>query len=359
MKVDRMVIGNKTLAAFLWLSLCSMDIIAAETAKAAPQSPAVASEAIFATVGDVVITREEYDATFASAARGKFYHGKPPDDEIAQLQRDVADQMVANILIFREAKQRGITADAEEVDKILQGYEQRYANSEQWKQNREKLLPGLTSRLERDSLLKKFEAMIRNVPMPDEREINEYYLANPDKFTEPEQIRVAVILLKVDPSSTEAVWKTAEEEAVAIKKRLDGGDEFGSLAKIHSGDPSAQNGGDMGYLHRGMLQDTAQDVLDKAKPGEITPHVHLLEGVAIFRLTDRKISKLNTLEKVHDRARDLLMRDQSEAAWKLLITKLKKETPTKVDQSRFLPLPEKRNEQGNGQKNPGGEKTPG
>ena len=359
MKVKQMHIAKKSLAMYLWLAFLGVDSIAGETAKIALKSTTVSSQAVFAKVADIVISQEDYDAAFSAATRSKFYHGKPPDGEIAELQREVGDQLVAKVLLFREAKRRGLEPDADEVQKTLQGYEQRYSSSEQWKNNRARLLPNLTRQLERESILKKFEAVVRDVPVPDEQQVKDYYLAHQEKFTEPEQLRVAVILLKMDPSSSEMMWKKAEEEAAGIVKLLRRGEDFAALARTHSGDPSAEQGGDMGYLHNGMLPDPAQAVLDPAKPGEIVSPVRLLEGVAIFRLTDRKVSKLNTLDKVQDRARDLLRRDQAGMEWTLLIAKLKKETTVKVDQSRFMPLLEKRNEQGNGQTKPGGAKTPG
>src|SRR6185503_17229974 len=104
-----------------------------------------------------------------------------------------------------------------------------------------------------------------------------------------------IILLKVDPSSPQAKWDGARNEGAAIAKRLKGGADFKQLAKLHSAEGSAEGGGDMGYVHRGMLPESAQEAIDKLKPGEITEPVALLEGMAIFRLEQRKPPKLNAL----------------------------------------------------------------
>ena len=122
-------------------------IIAAPAAPAAPAkaSTPAGSNSVFAKIGDTVITRKEYDEAFNAASRGKFYHGKPPENEIAVLQREVGDKLVARVLLLREAKRRGLRPDAAEIQKTVQTYEQRYANSEQWKKNRAQVLPGLVA----------------------------------------------------------------------------------------------------------------------------------------------------------------------------------------------------------------------
>ena len=77
------------------------DIVAAPPAQ--PVAAVAAQSTVFAKVGDSVITLDEYNAAFSVASRGKFYHGKPPENEVALLQREVGEQMVARILLLREA----------------------------------------------------------------------------------------------------------------------------------------------------------------------------------------------------------------------------------------------------------------
>jgi parvulin-like peptidyl-prolyl isomerase len=325
-------------ALLTFLLLGSGHAMAAAPAPAPAAAAASAPKAIFARVGDAVVTREEYNAAFNAASRGKFYHGKPPEAEIAAMQREVGDQLVARILLIREAKLRGIKADPAEVQKTVQSYDQRYANSEQWKKSRDKMLANVIPRLEEDSMLAQLEKSVRNVAKPGVKEVKAYYAAHPEKFTEPEQLRVAVILLKVDPSAPRETWIKADEEAKEIANKLRAGADFAALARARSADGSAQQGGDMGYLHGGMLPDGTQQVLNAMKLGEISNPVQLLEGMAVFRLTDRKVSKLNSFDTVQDRAQDLLQRDQADQAWKKLIADLRKKTPAQIDQSQFLPL---------------------
>jgi parvulin-like peptidyl-prolyl isomerase len=330
-------VGSTRLMMSLALLVGSLDVMAQNAVQSA-SSNVVALPPIFAKVGDVEISREEYDTAFYSATRSQFYHGKPPDGVVATLQREVGEKLVTQALLLQEAKRRGLRPDEAELKKTLNSYEQRYAKSEQWKKNREQVLPGLTARLEQDNLLMQIEQAVRAVPAPDQAQVMAYYNANPEKFTEPEQLRVAVIMLKVEPSSPKAAWDKSAEEAQELIKKLREGADFEALARARSGDPSAAKGGDMGYLHNGMLPDGAQDVVNPMKVGELSSPVRLLEGVAIFRLTDRKVSKLNSFDKVRGRAQELLTRDLGEQAWKNLLSSLKKEIPIQINQAVYLPL---------------------
>lgn len=320
----------------LTLAICA----APGWAVSGPAAPAATQQAepAFAQVGGVSISQREYDNAFAAAKRQKFYHGQPPESELAALQREVGNNLVNSLLLVAEARKRGIRPDSEAVRRMIEGYEARYANSEQWRRERARLVPELTRKLEDDSLIRQLEGAVRHVAAPGEEQTRAYFERHADKFTEPEQVHVGVILLKVDPSSAPAVWQKAEEEGKAILKQLRAGAAFADVAKLRSGDESAAKGGDMGYLHRGMLPEVAQQAVDTLKPGELSETVRLLEGIAVFRLEGRKASRRVAFQEARERAAGLLQRELSEKAWSDLIARLRQETPVRMDESRFLPL---------------------
>ena len=298
------------------------------------------AQPVFARVGKAVITQREYDTEFISSSRARFYHGRPPEAEIALLQREIGDKLITDVLLFNEAKRLKLKPDAAAVKQKLEQYEQSNAKNQQWQNIRERALPALTKQFEAESLRSKLEQQVRKVPAPNDQQLRAYYTSQPDKFTEPEQLRVSVILLKIDPSSPQAAWDAANKKAGELALQLRGGADFAEAAALYSGDAeTVEQGGDMGYLHGGMLPELAQGVINKLKSGEISDPIALMEGIAIFKLTDRKEAKLNSFELVAPRARELYLIDAGERAWKSLIANLKKKTPIKVDESRYLPLP--------------------
>jgi parvulin-like peptidyl-prolyl isomerase len=314
-------------------------LMAALAARSA-ETPAAPAAPVFARIGDQVITQDDYDAAFAAAARSKFYHGKPPEGELAALQRTVGQQLVDRKLLLREAGLRQLHPDSAAIDKTVQGYEQRYANSAQWKQNRAAALPPLVARLEQDDLLAQLERNVRTGVAVSAQQVQAYYAANPAKFTEPEQLHVAVILMKVDPSSPTALWQETEAKVQALVARVRKGEDFAALARQFSNDDSAAKGGDMGYLHLGMLPEGTQLVLAPMQAGQTSDALRLLQGPAAFRLIDRKPARLLPLESVAVRARELAERDLGAQAWQEFLASLRLRSPAQLDTSRYLPLSE-------------------
>ncbi len=310
-------------------------------ASAAPLgAQAVPGGEVFAVVGERVISYPEYQSALASGMRQKYYHAKPPEGEVAKYQREVGDQLVNQMLLVDEAKRRGIEPDHAKVQETVAGYEARYKDSEQWRANRARLLPGLVGQLERQSVLERLDRAVRATPPPSDAAVRAYYGAHPELFTEPEQIRLSLILLKVDPSSPRVVWEKAGEEADRIFQRLAKGADFAELARMHSADASAARGGDLGFLHRGVLPEPIQkQVIDSLKPGVASQPVVLLEGVALVRLEERRRPRLRDFADVRKRAAELWAREQGEGASQRLIVELRARTRIQFDESRFLPMP--------------------
>ncbi len=265
----------------------------------------------------------EYVSALRRGMQERFYHGTIPEEEKKAFYKEVADDLIRRHLLVREAKRRNIQPDADAVEAGVKRYDERFQDDPEWAAAREEVLPLVRKKLEADSLVARLEEQVKTVEKPTEKQLKDFYESNKDLFTTPERVKVSLILLRVDPSSTSEVWQQAREEASAIVDRLAKGADFSELARIHSSDESAQDGGDMGYVHAGMLGESAQNVLDIMEPGEVSAPVVMLEGVAIFRLEDRIAPKLNPLDAVRERAEKLYMREKGEKAWEDLAAELR------------------------------------
>jgi len=296
----------------------------------------------FAVVGDEVIDRAQYDSALEQAMRQTFYHRRPPEEELEAFRRQVGERLVDQTLLVAEARRRAIQADRKRIDEIVAQYDRRYAGSERWKSSRIEVLPALEKELARQSMLEQLGRAVRAVPAPDEEEARAYYAAHLDQFTEPEQLRLSLIALHVDPSSPKAVWEKAQEEALRLRARILAGEGFAELARKHSGDASAAKGGDLGYLHRGMLPEAIQaGVIDGLPLGQVSEPIRVLEGIALLRVGDRKPPKLRPYGKMRTRAAELAALEKGEAAWKKLIASLRSGVPIRVDESVYLSSPAK------------------
>lgn len=295
-------------------------------AQGAPATPAHAApaETAFATVNGKTITRQDFNVAFSNHLRQTYYHGQVPVEKLPEARKEVTDRLVDRILLLDEARRRGLTADATAVNKTLADYEARYAGSPLWQKDRERLLPGLKTQLEEQNLFEQIEKLGRETKEPTEEAVRAFYTARPDLFTEPEKLRLHSILLKVDASSPAALWQAAREEAERLVKKIRAKEAaFEDLARVHSHDDSGERGGDMGYLHKGMIPPQLQEKIDAQPIGTVTEPIDILEGVAIFRLDDRLTAKLMPYETVAARARELFKREESAKAWQAFIAGLR------------------------------------
>jgi parvulin-like peptidyl-prolyl isomerase len=312
------------------ICLASLALLSGATAAQQPAAP------VFATVGTKVISAADYDSAFAVAQRNRFYHRQAPVAEVEALKREVGDQLINRILLAEEAARRNIAPDRSRIDAQVQGYERRYGTSPQWPRMKAEMLPALIAELERRSVIERLEAQVREVGAPAEAVLRQFYAEHKDKFTEPERVKISVILLKVDPSSPKAAWEQAREEAASIRARLARGADFAELARLHSADGSAEKGGDMGYLHRGMLPEPVQDTVDKLAPGSLSEPITVLEGIALLRVDDRKVARQRDFDDVRERVEQLWRREAADKAFADFIGGLRAAAAVRVvDASRY------------------------
>ncbi len=273
------------------------------------------SETIFARIDDRTITQAEFSSIFRAAVRHKYYHGRVPEAELKKFKKQVAQDTVLQVLLHREALKLGIKPNHEKIQKGLVDYDSKYANSVEWNDQKEKVKPLLIDRLERQDLIEKMQLRVNDIDIPDAAKVKQYYLQNLQKFTEPRRLWLSVILLEVPPSSGKKIWKDAEQAALQFKTRAQNGAVFSALARQYSAHPSAVNGGDLGYLHQGMLDGDAQRAVSSLKINELSDPVFVLEGITLFRLNGIQAEKLKPFTEVAKRAEGLLHRELKDNAW--------------------------------------------
>ncbi len=303
-------------AAALWLLAPGCAASAGAVSQGAP-------DAIHVVVDGTAISTEQFDAALLAAVRAKYYHRQPPEDQLAALRSEVTDNLVNRVLLLKEAQRRGVSPDEEQVRARIAAFEQRYRNQPQWQEARAQVLAELTPALQQQNVLERLEAATRVAPPPTEAGLRAYYASHPEQFTQPEQVRLSMILLKIDPSAPASALEQARQQAQDLVKQLGNGADFATLARQHSGDDSASKGGDLGLRHRGMLPQGIESIIDKLAPGAVSEPLRLLEGVAVLRLAERKPALLKTLEEVRGNVAELWAREQGETQWRELRERLR------------------------------------
>lgn len=321
------------------LALALVSIVAAVAMQGA-FAQQIGPDDVYARVDGEVITVGEFAAALRNAARQKYWHSGVPEAEQASFEREVSKQLIDERLLVREALRRGFEPDHERVALRLVEVASRYEDRDDWDAIGDRLLAEARAAFEGDSLRARLEASVRDLPPAEAGAVRDYYTAHPEKFTEPQRIRLSVILLKVDPSSGSAVWAEAGARAAALRERLLAGEDFAALAREYSDDRTAGSGGDMGFAHAGSLGDGVEEVVAKMAPGEVSVPLTLLEGVALVRLADRVLPALHPYEAVAERARGLLERERRDAAWSRLLERLRAGAEIEIDESLLTPVSE-------------------
>ena len=296
------------------------------------QSPGAQSEAVFARVNGEVVLQSTYETALRVAGRQRFYHGKAPEADLIAFRKEVAERVIEERVLHQEAIRQGLQPDEAWVDAEFAKLEERYSVSPQWHESGDSLKRQIRQGLAERNLIQQIDQSYRQASPASDVDIRAYYRQHPDKFTSPEQIRVSTIMLKVEPWQPKEVWNDARAKAQEILASIRSGESFDEYAQRHP----PTDGGQMGYLHRGMLGESAQAALDPLDAGGITEVVTLLEGIAIFRLDERKPARLNPYEDVRDRAAALLAREQSEAVYDKRIQALRRAAEVEFTNPRYF-----------------------
>ncbi len=304
------------------------------TESAQTPAPAIPAEEIAAKVNDKPITIWDFNARYSATMRDRFYHGKPPEGQVEAVRKEVLDLLIDNALLVEEAEKRGLKPDETKFEQAAANAEARYSYMPEWKRDRAQVLSMIRTQVERQNLVEQVSKALREVPQPTPAEVRAFYDQKPELFTEPEKLRLSLILLKVDPGAPRTDLDKVREEAQGIYLQLKNGADFAEMARQRSGDGSAERGGDLGYVHGGMLPEKLQEKIDKFQVGVVAEPIRVLEGIALYRLDAREAPILREFNDVEARAQELVKRDQQELAWKEAISRLRGSAKIEI----FLPM---------------------
>lgn len=296
-----------------------------------------ALKTVFAQVNQTSIAEVQLKEFIAQQKRGSFYHGKPPEGSEATFIKESETLLIEQFVLAQAAKKVGLSASKQAIEQQVSAYDQQFESSEQWQSIRESYLPLYQQLLEAQDLAKQYQAYIKNSILLSTEQVKNYYHSNADKFTQPPQNQVGIILISVSPSAGGFVWQAVEEQIANIHGKLLKGADFSELAQLHSTDITADQGGDMGFTHEGMIAKKVESLLVELQPGDITEPVILLEGVAIFKLIDRKAAINHEFSDVEQRASVLALNEAKSQTWQQTLTELKNEAVIKLHKSNVEP----------------------
>ncbi|MBI5247843.1 MAG: peptidylprolyl isomerase [Elusimicrobia bacterium] len=122
-----------------------------------------------------------------------------------------------------------------------------------------------------------------------------------------ERVRVQRVLIRLSPGASENEKKRAQKTALAVKKRLDDGEEFAKVAAEDSEDPdSARRGGDLGYVLRGVAPPELEKAAFTLGVGDTSGPVYTESGYNVIRVTEKRAAEKPEYEKFKDELANFL-----------------------------------------------------
>jgi len=165
-------------------------------------------------------------------------------------------------------------------------------------------------------------------------EVSEYYKTHTEEFRHGDMVRTSHILIRPPDNASEAQINAAKERAETVLKRAEAGEDFAQLAKEFSMDPSASQGGDIGFAEKGQLDPAYEKTAFALKPGATSGLVQSSFGFHIIKVTEKRMAGLATLPDIRDQLTDFLKTQKSDDELDKLVRQLRE----KADLVFLIPL---------------------
>ena len=310
----------------------------ATTGQTTPQPPAPVKPMpaelpdVLARVNGEAVTKVDFDRLIKNM---ELRSNQPiPAERRDAVYRQVLDELVTYTVLSQETRARNVAVADAEVESAIKQMRARLGSDEDFKKALD--ARGMTlDKLKGDtridiSINKMVEAEVATQPPPTDAQVRDFYDKNPDKFKQDEAVRASHILFRVDESADAATKKKAMDEAQSVLKQARAGADFAELAKKHSADGSAQQGGDLNFFTKGQMVPPFDQAAFAMKPGEISDIVTTQFGYHIIKVTDRRPPSTVPFEQVSGRIKEFLTEQQKQQKADGFIQSLKQKAKIEV-----------------------------
>ncbi len=246
---------------------------------------------IVAVVGNEMILESELNAQTQF-----FIMSNKVDPNTPGLRQQVLQSMVNEKLVLAKAIEDSVTVSEDEVTQQLEAVIQQRIQSAGSESKLEELYGMPISRIKREFrdemkknlLAQKLQQQRFSNSQIGRLEVEEFYRTFKDSLGDvPEEVELSHIFVK--PKFDEVAKQVARKKMTLLLDSLKSGVPFEDIAKRHSQDPgSAEQGGDLGYVRRGLFVKEFETAAFSLKDKEISGIVETDFGLHIIQLLDRR-----------------------------------------------------------------------
>ena len=246
---------------------------------------------IVAVVDNEIILKSELDfrANYEAAQKNL----NPAD---TTLRKQILNSMIEEKLLYAQAELDSITVTDDQVkqqlDYQINYFIQQYGSKERLEQIYGMPLEKLKRTLQDDTRKSLMAQMLQQKKFgqveASRKEVEDFFTTYKDSLgIIPEKFHIAHIFQ--NPKTGERVKKKARDFAESLLDSLKKGADFATLAKKYSDDPgSAAQGGDLGFVKRGVFYPEFEAVAFSLAPNQISGIVESPVGFHIIQLLERR-----------------------------------------------------------------------
>jgi len=296
----------------------------------------VPSDAV-AKVGDTVVTRQQFDRWYENAAKSQAQQGGPavapdppnytkcvaalesqqpkgtPAQDSAlkkqcktsydQLKQQVMQFLIQSEWVQQEAERQGVTVKDAEVRRLFEG-QKKQAFPKEAAYRKFLKTSGATEadilfRVKLDALQGKLaEKVQKDQSEITDEDVEDYFNENKDRFTQPEQRDLSIVLTK------------DKAKAAQAKKELEDGASFKEVSKKYSVDQASKaQGGKLPGVTRGRQDKAFDEAIFGAEKGDLQGPVKTQFGWYVFEVDKITPAKEQTLDEAKQSIRGLLKQE--------------------------------------------------
>ncbi len=229
-----------------------------------------------------------------------------PETEKVKIAKEIIQKEIVRELIFQEGSKQNEKIPDEEIGKEFEKLKKAYKNETEFQvalRQRDLSENDLIKTIRVDLTAQKLlDKQIKGKINIEDSAVQSFYDANKDRFHRPESYHSQHIFIPFVP--LEDVQKMGKEELQkqlpqynekakkkidSVLKELKSGGSFEELAKKYSEDKAtSENGGDLGFIYKGVFDPAFDEAVSKLKKGETSDIVKTDFGYHIIKLKETR-----------------------------------------------------------------------
>lgn len=279
---------------------------------------------VVATVNGAAITRADLDMEINRLLPQEFYHRSVTEERQKEIEKRALENLIDSELFYEEAKRQGLKVDNSDVKKRINSIKLSYQSGKAFEEALKK--SGMTPSVFEDKIRKglMIDRLIEKevkVSLTD-HDLEDYYKKNVDKFKEPEAVRLRYIYIKINPVEPGGREK-AKERAKEAYSRIKSGADFAQIAQTYSNDMSRIKGGDVGFVHRGMMPIEMEKTAFSLKVGQASEVIETDMGFHILKVEEKRASRQVPFKEIKDKLKKELTESMQKSRFEGLIKRLR------------------------------------